>query len=278
MTDPAEERSGGDPGPGRSAPAISTALLLCENCGRETMHRVLRLQPTASTGRRAVRGVARCRECRWTHPFESVPEVTVDVPIVISTREVSSRRTVPLPAHRRLQVGSGVPGFDPGLRIRRIDRRDGRQVPEARVDGVSTLWVTPVPGSSVPLSIVEGRRTRTTQLDTSPDTMFEVGDRFTFEGLPLWVSAVRARGHTWRHSGDAFPAIEVDRVYARRTATPPAGRSDWRSDREMPSSADNERSRSGRSRSSPGTRRARTDPRARTDRSGAAVHRSSPSY
>jgi uncharacterized Zn finger protein len=239
---------------------IASAQIFCDSCQKETVHRILRVVPGGS-GHGTVRGVARCKECRLTHPFESSPEATVPLNVVVSDHDRSTRSTLTLPRHRRLLVGSGLPSQDPTLRIRRIDLRSGRSAPDARTEEIATVWATRELGPSVKVSIVTGRITRATRLPYTPGTRYEVGGSVMVENRPLWVSAVRARGHTWRMLGDGFPAEEVERLYVRRTEMPPAGNSDWSNDRETPRATASVRSTVARSRSSPGRRTARTDPR-----------------
>lgn len=88
-----------------------------------------------------------------------------------------------------------------------------------------------------------------------PDTPIEVGASLQLEERTVTVVGIRAKGSTWRRPGDRFVAGEVMRVYARREAMPPAGRSDWSRSREMPSSRTSSTSMSFRRRSSPGVRR-----------------------
>ncbi len=269
MSEPPEEPS--EPAAGAGS-HIASAQIYCDGCRRETAHRVLRVLPARrQTG--AVRGIARCRECRLTHPFESLPEATVQVNLVVSEHDRSTRSSVALPRRRRLLVGSGLPAMDPALRVRRIDLRSGVQVPDARTEEIATLWAMREPPPSVKVSIVIGRLTRTTRLRYAPGTRFEVGTQVLIENRPLWIAAVRARGHTWRVRGDVFPAEEVERIYVRRTEMPPAGSRDWSSERETPSDSASVRSTVARSRSSPGRSTTRTSPRDRTADSGAAVHR-----
>jgi uncharacterized Zn finger protein len=270
---------GGDEGPEPPDPAgthIASAQIYCDGCRRETAHRVLRVLP-ARRQSGAVRGIARCRECRLTHPFESLPEATVPVNLVVSEHDLSTRSSVPLPRHRRLLVGSGLPSMDPSLRVRRIDLRNGARAPDARTEEIATIWATREAPPSVKVSIVIGRLTRATRLPYAPGTRFEVGTQVLVENRPLWITAVRARGHTWRMRGDVFPAEDVERIYVRRTEMPPAGSRDWSTERDTPRDSARDRSTVARSRSSPGRRTARTSPRDRTADSGAAVHRWLPS-
>jgi len=239
---------------------IASAQIYCEGCRRETAHRILRVVP-GGTGGGTVRGVARCKECRLTHPFESAPEATVDVRVVVSEYDRSSRSVMQFPRHRRVLVGSGLPLQDPTLRIRRIDLHSGQRASDARTEDIATLWVTRESVPSVKVSIVIGRLTRTTRLPYAAGTRYEVGTSVVVENRPLWIAAVRARGHTWRMPGDVFPAEEVERLYVRRTESPPAGSRDWSSERDTPRDDASDRSTVARSRSSPGRRTARTIPR-----------------
>ncbi len=268
-----------DAGPTREArrPGVHAALLLCEVCGTETLHRILRLDPArAHEARERVSGLARCGVCRLVHRFRSEGARPVEVRTVLSEGGRSQAGATILPRDLTVRTGERLNGSDPPVTVRKIERKDRAAVSAAKADEIATLWLTPDVGARVPVSIVEGRRTRTVKLALPPETTIEVGGEIEVEGRPLWVAGVRARGHTWRRIGDRFPAGEVQRVYARRTAMPPAGRIDWRSERETPSSRASSVSRAGRSRSSAGVRTTRTRAGSRQADGGATIHFSSP--
>lgn len=257
-------------GPARTPPAVHAAEIYCEHCGRPTEHRVLRLDPSRASGDATIQGVARCRECHLTHPFRSEAERTIEVKEVVSEGPRSRSEVVRLPERQRLQVGSGVPGH--GHLIHKIDRKDGRSVSEARAEQVATLWVTSDSAARVPVSIVEGRRTHSVVLVLPSDRVLEVGAPVTVEARTYTVRAIRAQRRTAHEPGTRFPARLVERVYAGRTAMPPAGSSDWTRDRERPSDDASSTSSAGRSRSSPGETKNRGRPRARNAEGGAAHH------
>lgn len=264
--------------PERTAPPrLLAAVLYCENCGGETPHRIVRLDRSSRPEAGRVRGIARCRQCRWTGPFETVVPGEVEVAQIVSEGPRSVRTRVRLPRRSRVQVGSRVPGSVEPFRVHRIEIRSGKSAKQAVTDEVATLWVTPDTGSVVRVSVADGPRTWTARLTLPPHHELAVGEDLTVEDVAVRVAALRARGHTWRKEGDRFRAAEVERVYGRRKVIPPAGRSPWRSDRETPRSRASSRSTRSRSRSSPGERRTRTAPRARTAEGGATVHRVSPS-
>jgi uncharacterized Zn finger protein len=204
---------------------VRSARLPCEVCRAETPHRILRVDRPRGAGSRRASGIARCQTCRWTHPFEVALVGTVDIARIVSEGARSERTRIPLPRGRRLQVGSGLPGSDRALRIQRIDTRDGRNVRAASTDDIATVWAVRDVGAVVPVSIVEGRRTRSARLVVPRGTRYAVGDRVTVARARLDIVALRARGKTWRQPGDTFAAEDVQRMYGRRVAAESASRS-----------------------------------------------------
>src|SRR5208282_909221 len=142
MVEPIATPNESAPGsPRTQTPRMFAATLFCEMFNGLTPHRILRMDPTRRSGVGPVGGTARCRVCQWTHRFESRPPGQVEVSQIISTGRISERSRIALPAHSRVQVGTGVPGSEESFRIRRIDTRSGARVRSASTDDVATLWV-----------------------------------------------------------------------------------------------------------------------------------------
>jgi uncharacterized Zn finger protein len=257
-------------------PRLLSATLYCENCGQPTPHRILRIDRRGARAAGRLRGVARCRECRFTHAFESAEEGRSEIALIVSAGPTSERSRISLPSARRLQVGSGVPGTEVPLTVHRIEGPAGRAMTSARVAEIATVWATRDEGAVVQVSVVEGRDTRSVRLPLPHGTVLRIGDDLALEELTVEIVGLRARGHTWRRPGDAFTADEVARVYARRISSPPAGKSPWRRVRVSSSARASSTSTASRARSGPGTSRTRTDPRARRAAGGAAVQSVSP--
>lgn len=257
---------------------LHAAVLVCENCGEETPHRIVRIaRDVRRSSGDVLAGVARCTRCRWTHRFELGLPSPIDVRTVVSERGRSALTVLRVPSQSHIQVGSRVPDQDRPLRVLRIDRHDQTSVGGASAEEVATLWVAPDTGRVIPVSLVLGSKTAPTRAVLNPETELTVGEPLTVAGGAMRVFALRALGKTWSRPGDRFPARTIQRIYARRTDTPPAGRSRWRRSRETPTSRANSASRSSRSRSSPGVRRKRSVPRDRSAEGGATLHKSSPS-
>ena len=268
------DRSGGahEPEPGReSAPGVHIAEIRCDTCGRVTIHRIVCWDPRHRNASNHFEGLAKCRVCSWTHPFQVRPPTETTIDLIVSRGAVSERTAVRAPASQELRVGSAFPGVDLPLTVRKLEAVDGGPVPCAPASTIRTVWAVPATEHRLRVSILEGARTRPVESIVDPATIVTVGEDFPLDEGTIRVIALRAQGRTWKLSGDRFPARVIQRVYGRRIERPPAGSSDWRSEREMLRSRASSTSRSARSRSSPGVRRSRTSPRRRSASAGATV-------
>jgi uncharacterized Zn finger protein len=273
---PDEPSAASEESPTPDGRRLAAATLYCENCGQETAHRVLRVDGRGATGSRRVAGVARCRDCRFTHPFVSTEPDRADVAVIVSAGATSHRSRVQLARARRLQVGGYLPDAPQPLEIRRLEDREGRSQSALTAAETATVWVAEDIGAVVPVSVIDGRVTRPARLRLAHGTVLGVGETIRLEEVTVEIVALRARGETWRRPGDRFSADEITRVYSRRTASPPAGNSPWSRVRARPSSRESSTSTAARARSSPGTSTTRRTPRARTADGGAQVQRRSP--
>ena len=256
--------------------ALGSASIFCDVCAETTPHRILDLDRRRPGPSASVSGLARCRRCRFTHRFADLPPKLPVLRVIDSDGPRSASRRVPWTGAPIVAIGDRWTEADRTVVVRRIERRSGDSPQSANVADIATLWVSSGSDPSVPLSIIVGRHTSSARLPTEPDRLFGIGDQIDWPGGPLTVTAFRARARTWSRAGDRFPAREIERLYARRATTPPAGKSDWSSDRSIPSSRASSTSTRERSRSSPGASRYRRTPRVRSARGGATDHRSRP--
>lgn len=256
-TPPASRRTGLD-----AADRVHSAELYCENCGRPTAHRLLRVR-SRRTGRTTLtEGLARCRECRWTHPFSSMQREPVVVRAVVSQGPGSRSTRFSFDPQRLLQVGDRLDGPDGPVQIRRLESADGRSRPRLRAEEAATLWLVSAGPAAIPISIVEGRITRAATLDSSGIDTIGLGDELRVQGERLVITAVRLGGRTVRQADGPLPADRVERIYARRKANPPAGSIGWRVARDRPRALASSTSWEARSRSSSGRRTKSSSPRA----------------
>jgi uncharacterized Zn finger protein len=258
-----------------TAATLGSASLYCDSCAKETPHRMLRLDRTGRASR-GLSGIARCRVCRWTHPFVSAAEASAELEAIVAAGPASHRATVRLPPSEPLEVDGPLPGRRPIARVRKIELRAGGQASSALAREVRTVWAVEEASQLLRVAVLSGARSRTERVPRSAGLRLTVGSTLALPGGPVTIVALRAHGHTWRRPGDAFPAEAVQVAYGRRTVSPPAGRRPWSRVRGTSSSRESSTSRSDRSRSSPGARRNRTVPRDRTASGGATERNSSP--
>lgn len=240
--------------PSSRVPRLYAASLYCENCGEETPHRLLRLASVNPRHPGTLSGTARCRKCEWTHRFSVHGSPEVEVAQVISEGPRSVHQRGSLPAVGRVELGFPWPGSAEPLRVVRIETRKRKSATSARPEEIATVWMVRDHGAVVPVSVIEGARTWTDRLTLPHDSRLTVGEALSVGGNRLRIVALRARGRTWRLPEDVFVASDVQRIYARRMESPPAGRRPWRRGRGTSSSRERETSTSERSRSGPGAR------------------------
>ncbi len=268
----------GSPRSSRPRAAVGAASLFCDACQEVTPHRILNLKGSDRRAPGAVlSGIGRCQRCRWTHPFGSASPARRSLRAIVSDGPVSRRIELNLPPGREVGIGGRIRLGSDQFVIHRIELAGQRSVPIAAAREIGCLWLTADRPPHVPVSIIEGRRTRSIRWTPPSGARIGVGDDLLLEGATYLVTGIRTGGRTLRRASDPIEARTIDRLYVRRTWNPPAGSSDWRSSREIPSSRESSRSRSLRVRSSSGASRTRRPPAERRASGGAATHRGSPS-
>jgi uncharacterized Zn finger protein len=246
---PAKRREG-------RGPSVSILELPCPVCGETLRHRIVHVRargaeesatgPGAASGKgtgvtalaagTTLEGIARCLQCRTPHPFSLRPRPLEPVWVVVSLGPVSERHRIHLPADRRLELGETLRVGGRPVRLSRLEGPQGRNLAHARPADLVTLWAVTDDELSLRVSVLQGARTIPLHLTVRADDEVRVGDEHTVEGNePFRIVGLRGRGKTFHLDGDALPAREVQRVYARWARTPPGGKRSWTRSREMPS-------------------------------------------
>lgn len=253
---------------------IHSAQVFCEVCERETAHRVFRLR---GGGGGALSGTGRCSVCRTTHAFEIRESRRLQVRRVHSEGARTAFGTLSLSPALELVKGELLLGAEPPGRIQRIELHHGSSADRARAREVATVWTVPPAPGEIRVSIIEGATTRSSRLPVVPGSSVAIGAVLMVDSMRLIVAGIRTAGRTMRRGDRPVPVESIERLYARRISSPPAGSSDWRRSRDRPSAPASSTSRAFRSRSSPGRRRNRTAPRARSAAGGATDQSARPS-
>lgn len=204
---------------------VATACPACSP-GDPTPHELL-----AEGGRATVR----CTDCGHTHKTELAGEERVERQVVVSQDGDSFTARTEFPPDERLAVGDEflVDAEEAIVEVRVTDLQVGE---EARTDAaaaaeVETVWTRAVGNVTVALTLhpKEGAgrdaETRSVRLRVPGDERFVVGETsehggesFTVEGIVVREGAGYGR-RKYDHDGDAVPAKDCKRVYARDEAT-----------------------------------------------------------
>lgn len=154
-----------------------------------------------------------CQECG--HVFKDQLEELEDVTVraVISEDEESESTTLEVPPETPIQVGDEL--FDHGHRllVTGLELREDGRVDEATPDELGTIWCKVFDTVTVPVSVNQGHKTWTGELEVSPEEPFYVGDRLTLKDREVEVHAMKA-GQEIHHEGRR-KARDIRRLYAK---------------------------------------------------------------
>ncbi len=172
----------------------------------------------------------RCTDCGHVHKVDLSEDPTVERRVIVSQDGESFEAHVEAPPAETVAVGEEfLLETDEAVltvRITSLEVADDARVEEAAVEDVRTFWTRAVGNVSVDLTLhpTDGAHDETAALTihVPGDEEFVVGEsreygdeEFTVEGIHLRDDAVGYDFDKLDHDGDAVPAKDVNRVYAR---------------------------------------------------------------
>lgn len=194
----------------------ASVLVECPQCKAETLHEVL-------SGRMGGKSVAvlestvRCRGCGHVHHVTVKTAKPVEVPVVISWLQESSRSRIVLGPEEVLSVGDEVMCGEMPTMVTSIES-NGARVKSARADRIDTVWAKRFDKLKIPFSVNNHGRTFSDFVMAVPDEEFCIGDILELDKKPVVIHSIRVKERTIR-TGSAL-ARDIVRVYGavmRRT-------------------------------------------------------------
>lgn len=196
----------------------------CPGCspGEPTVHEVL------STGGGLF--TVRCGECGHVHKEEPPSEDTVERTVVVSQDGESTTATLAMPADEPIAVGEefvvDTEEAILGVRVTAVEVGPEERVEEASPRDVETVWTRAVDNVTVDVTLhpTDGAHdaTRGVSVPVPGDHEFAVGatesfgdEQFEVEGIVVRDDAVGYSARKFDRRGDAVPAKDIARVYAR---------------------------------------------------------------
>ncbi len=191
----------------------------CPNCGRETVHEVLRVR-SGSLERGEI--LVRCTRCGAVHTIVRSAEAPREreVGITVSWLGESEFRRVTLREDREISVGEVLDVEGVPVRITRIEA--GGPVERARVPEVTAIWG--VRYDRVRLKVaLRGEKIRHYTVLEDPARILRVGDEMEVQGRRGRIKYLKLRDGRRLRRGSA-PAGEVVKVYLDELTGRPPGR------------------------------------------------------
>jgi uncharacterized Zn finger protein len=184
----------------------------CAAAHAEVLHRS---NPEAST----TDATLECQDCG--HVFQDVLHEPEDVTVkaVVSEGEESESTTLELPPDEPVEVGDEVYGEGHRLFVTALDLDGGDRVDSADPEDLGTVWCKVFDTVTVPISVNQGHKTWTGELNVKPEDVFYVGDRLTLKEHEVEVHAIKTDEDVW-HDG-SYEARDIVRLYARATEGEP---------------------------------------------------------
>lgn len=194
----------------------ASVLVECPQCKAETLHEVL----SGRMGGRSVsvlESTVKCRDCGHVHHVTVKTAKPVEVPVVISWLQESTRGKLVLGPDEVLSVGDEVMCGELPTMVTSIESKGARKK-SAKASVIDTVWAKRFDKLKIPFSVNAHGRTFSDFVMAVPDEEFCIGDIMEFNKRPVVIHSIRIQERTIR-KGSAL-ARDIVRVYGavvRRT-------------------------------------------------------------
>lgn len=188
----------------------SSILVECPICGCETLHEILAGRIGGRT-RTSLESTVRCRECGHVHKVSLRAEKPIQVPVIISWLERSTRSSISLGADEVLSVGDEVICGEDTVLVTSIESK-GARVERARAGDIGTIWGKRFDKVRVPFSISRLGRTFSEFVLAVPDEEFYIGDMLQVGKHEVVIHSIKLKDRSLKKGGAR--AKDIVRVYA----------------------------------------------------------------
>lgn len=185
--------------------------LECEQCGEETLHRVLRARKHEGKTKFSADVTVRCSECKTVHKEHIDFGRRLSVPVLISWQDKTEKASLEFNEDDIIEVGAELYWEYP-LLIMSIEA-DGRRVKEAKADEIDAIWTKRFDKVLLKVSVTRGKRTTSHEIEALPDDEFTIGDIITIGRSELEITSIKIEGRSLR-KGSAI-ARSIVRVYTK---------------------------------------------------------------
>jgi len=188
----------------------SSVLVECPMCRAETLHEVLAGKIGGKT-QTVMDSTVRCRDCGHVHHVTLKCDKPVELPVVISWLEKSTRKSVQLGPDEVLAVEDEIMCGDEPVLVTSIESK-GARVKRAKAKDIETVWGKRFDKVRVPFSVSHQGRSFPEFVLAVPDEEFFVGDIISVGNHEVVIHTIKIEEKALRTGGAA--ARDIVRVYA----------------------------------------------------------------
>jgi uncharacterized Zn finger protein len=198
-----------------STEAPGAITVLCPDCEEETLHDVLRGRMSQGGATTTLDATVQCTQCQRVHQVLVKEAAPIEVAIVVSQGESSTRAKVKLPGDEEISLGEALIVDGENCKLTGIEDKTGRRVDDAAVKDVRTLWAKKMEELPVKFAINLGHKTITKVIPSRAEEEFTVGAEHVFGRLRVTVHAIKTEERLLKRG--SAEAAEIVRVFARPT-------------------------------------------------------------
>lgn len=192
----------------------SAIHIMCPNCGKETLHKVLKGR-IGQHKQLTLECTIKCSECKFIHQTTITEKKLIEVPLILSTLGNSIRQSIELHPDEELTIGQELILNEQNVVITSLEV-SGVRVSHATAKDVSTLWTkqTEIEGKvQVKISIHKGPNTLSHKIDALPDEEFFIGDILRIARDNVAIYKIKTNSKVVKYDGAA--ARDIVRIYGR---------------------------------------------------------------
>ncbi len=150
---------------------------ICPKCNQETLHKVLKGR-LGQNKQLTLDCTIQCSECNYIHHTVITEKKLIKVPIIISDRENSVRKSIELHPDEELKLDQEIILDDDTIIVTSLEVGNTR-VPLAQVKNINTIWgklLDPSGKVRLNISVHKGPKTISHTIIALPDEEFYIGD------------------------------------------------------------------------------------------------------
>jgi uncharacterized Zn finger protein len=186
----------------------------CPQCNEDTLHKVLKGR-LGKNKQLTLDCTIKCTECGFVHQMTINEKKLIQVPIIISTRDKSLRKTIELHPDEELTLDQEIIADEQNVVISSIEKGDKRVFSSSAKD-ISTIWSKRIEEDGkvrVKISVHKGPNTLSHDLWVLPDEEFFIGDVLRIKKNNVAIYKIKTPFKVVKY--DSALARDIVRIYGR---------------------------------------------------------------